>query len=474
MKGKVTTKGAIAAIMASTLYACTPAVPERPLNANITPPDGWTADQTASASPLTQAWLDNFDDTRLAQLVELAQQRNPDLRIAIARFEQSRASAKIAFADRLPSLNATFTSTRLQSRFTAPNGLVGVVRQNQFVLSGEVNWELDVWGRVAASVAAADADYLASEADLEAARLSLGASVTRSYFDVITAAELLALARETVTSFDRSLKIVESRYRRGITNALDVRLAANSLESAKALQVQRASGLDNAKRSLEILLAQYPAGKIAVSQTLPALPDLGGVGLPSEMLNRRPDVAASYLRLAAADYRVASAKRELLPAINLNTTAGNQTEIFSDFLDFDSLVWRLTGALTQPIFQGGRLRNNVRLNKARAQEALASYAQTVLTAFNEVETALANDRFLEEREAFLKAAVDEAAAGTQLARQQYSRGLTQILNLLDAQRRELDSRSQLIDIRLARAQNRVNLYLALGGSLTQGEPEATL
>ncbi|MEO0412166.1 MAG: TolC family protein [Pseudomonadota bacterium] len=463
-----------ASLSALALGACTPAVPQRALDGDVPPPQAWSANEDVSAQPLTDAWIENFEDTRLAELVDIANERNPDLRIAFARFEQSRASAKIAFADRLPSLNATFTSTRLQSRFTAPNGIVGVVRQNQFVLSGEVNWELDVWGRVAANVAAADADYLATQADLEAARLSLGANVTRSYFEVIAAAELLALAKETVTSFERSLRIVESRYRRGITNALDVRLAANSLEGANALEVQRESGLDNARRSLEVLLAEYPAGKIAVSQALPPLEPLQGLGLPAELLNRRPDVAASYVRLAAADYRVAASKRELLPAINLNGSSGNQTEAFSDFLDFDSLVWRITESLTQPLFQGGRLRNNVKLNKARADEALATYARTVLTAFQEVETALANDRFLEEREAFLAAAVEEAAAAQRLAQQQYSRGLTQILNLLDSQRRELDSRNQLIDIRLARAQNRVNLYLALGGPVTRSASEASL
>ncbi|MEM7569099.1 MAG: TolC family protein, partial [Pseudomonadota bacterium] len=472
MRWRVHTQFGLLAAALFGVSACTPALPDRALDADVPPPEAWSANAQASAQPLIDGWLQTFEDDRLEELVRLAQVRNPDLRLAMARFQQARSSAKVAFADRLPSLNATFNPTRLQSRFTAPNGIVGVVRQNQFALSGEVNWELDVWGRVAANVAAADADYLASEADLVAARLSLGANVARSYYDVVSAAELLNLARESVESFDRSLKIVESRYRRGITNALDVRLAANSLESARALEVQRASGLDNARRSLETLLAQYPAGDIAVGGALPNLAALDGVGMPSDLLSRRPDVAASFIRLNAADYRVAAAKRQLLPTINLNGTSGNQTEIFSDFLDFDSLVWRITTSLTQPVFQGGRLRNQVKLNQARADEALANYAQVVLTAFREVETALANDRFLEDREAFSAAAVDEAAAAARLAQQQYSRGLTAILNLLDAQRRELDSRNQLIDIRSARVQNLVNLYLALGGPVTEESEEA--
>ncbi|MEM6833280.1 MAG: TolC family protein [Pseudomonadota bacterium] len=462
-------KGVFSLAVAGCVAACTPATPPRALNGGIETPDGWTANAADEAQPLEEGWLETFDDSRLEELVALAKVRNPDLRIAAARFAQADANARISFADKLPSLTANFTSTRLQSRFTAPNGQVGVVRQNQFSLNGEVNWELDVWGRVAAQVAAADADYQASAADLAAAQISLSANIARAYFNVVAAIEQLRLSQQTVESFDRSLRIVRSRYARGITDALDVRLTANSLESARALEVLRRSELDNNKRTLEILLADYPAGQVDVAKDLPKLPPLTGLGLPADLLSRRPDVQASYLRLAAADFRVAQSKRALLPQMTINATAGNQTEIFSDFTDFDSLVWRITGALAQPIFQGGRLKNAVKRDQAAAEEALASYTQTVLNAFEEVESALANDRLFVERERFSAQAVEQAAAGARLAEQQYSRGLTAILSLLDSQRRELDSRSQLIDVRAARAQNRVNLFLALGGAATKEE-----
>jgi len=445
------------------LAACTPTLDDRDLSAGIDVPDAWTAIAEETDGLGEDGWAETFGDETLVGLIALGRERNPDLRIAAARIGQAKSSAQVAFADRLPSLDAQFNPTRLQSRFTAPNGFVGVVRQNNFSLAGNLAWELDVWGRVASNVAAADADLVASEADLEAAHLSYGANVARAYFDIVAAEELSRLASDSTKSFQRSLNIVEARYRKGITNALDVRLAANSLESARALEIQRLAQKAESQRRLEILLGSYPAAQILAAQTLPSLGEAGPSGIPSDLLSRRPDIRASYIRVAAADYRVAEAKRNLLPSFQLTGSAGNQTEIFSDFTDFNSLVWRITAGMTQPLFQGGRLRANVKLRQAQADEAIASYANTLLTAFQEVENALANETFLRERETFLKQAVDEAAAATVLAQQQYSRGLTPILNLLDSQRRELDSRSQLIDIRSARVQNRVTLYLALGG-----------
>lgn len=475
ISGSTRLLGPFMIVSALAIAGCTPSLQDRDLSAGVTVPEAWTAVAQKSSQFGQDGWLTTFEDPRLEELVALGHERNPDLRISAARMAQADASARAAFAERLPSLDAAFAPSRIQSRFTAPNGQVGVVRQNTFALTGTVNWELDVWGRVAATVAAADADLVASRADLEAARLSLGANMTRTYFDVVTAKQLAALAADSVASFDRSLKIVDSRYRRGITNALDVRLAANSLESARALQVQRAAQLDEARRQLEVLLADYPAGEVAVAADLPTLTATGPQGVPSDLLSRRPDIRASYLRLAAADYRVAEAKRNLLPAFTIQATAGNQNESFTEFLDFDSLVQRFAGNIAQPIFQGGRLRANVALNKARAEEAMATYARTLLTAFQEVETALANETFLRDREAFLAEAVNQAAAAASLAQNQYSRGLTPILNLLDAQRRDLDSRSQLIDIRGARVQNRVTLFLALGGPvLPPADEEAPL
>lgn len=451
------------AAAALALSACTPTLTQRDIVAGITVPDTWTAIADKSAALGDDGWLVSFDDDRLEALVTLGQERNPDLRIAAARMAQSTASARIAFANRLPSIAASFDPSKFQTRFTAPTGQVGVVRQDTFSLSGTLDWELDVWGRIAANVAAADADLTATKEDLAAARLSLGANIASTYFQVITSSQLAALAADSLASFDRSLKIVESRYRRGITNALDVRLAANSLESARALQVQRASQLDEARRTLEVLLADYPSASIAVADSLPVLSQAGPAGVPSELVSRRPDVRAAYVRLAASDYRVAEAKRNLLPSFSIAASSGNQNESFTNFLDFNSLVKRFAGSIAQPLFQGGRLRSNVTLTEAQADEAIATYTRTLLTAFQEVETALANDSYLDERERFLNAAVEQATAATQLAQQQYSRGLTTILNLLDSQRRELDSRNQLIDIRGARVQNRVTLYLALGG-----------
>lgn len=454
-------------IAASTLLcACTPSLEVRERSGGLAVPSAYVSSPSAAETPKDIAaigWLKAFGDERLNALANLALSRNPDLLITAARVSQARAQAKVAHGARFPTLDAQFASNRFQNRFTGPDGQVGVVRQNQFNLSGVLQWELDVWGRLASASAAARRDYLANEADLAAAQLSLMANVARAYFDLSAAAMQADLAKQTVENFSRSLSIVSKRAERGITNVLDVSLTANALQSAQAQYVARRARLVEARRALEVLLADYPAGEIDAAAQLPQLDEHLGAGVPSTLLTRRPDVAAAYLRLEAADYRVAEARRALLPALTLTASAGNRNESFAEFMDFDNLVWQLASNIAQPLYRGGRLRANVRLVSAQADEALASYAQTVLTAFEEVENALTNDVLLAEQVAFQSAAAKQAESASALSLRQYGRGLTPILNLLESQRSELDSRAQLIDASLQRVQNRITLYLALGG-----------
>jgi len=442
--------------------ACTPAKVDRDADLGLAVPDQFAASQT-SGNDLYENWLEDVASPQLRAVIDEAMTLNPDLLATAARLNQAQAQLTIAGAARLPTLDAAFDFNRLQSRFTGPTGATASVRQSNFNLSGRLNWELDVWGRLAAQDAAAYSDSVAAEADLVNARLSLAGQVAQSWFALTTAQQQLDLAQTRVGSFERSNAIVRSRYARGITTALDVYLSESNLASARSLLTRRQNEFEQAQRALEVLVGRYPQAALEADEHLPEFMDAVPTGLPSELLGRRPDVQAAQARLISADYRYAAARRALLPQLSLTVTAGNRTETFRQFRSLSDLVYNLATNISQPIFRGGQLRATVRLEDARRDERLANYAGVLLGAFEEVENTLAAEVYLAEQVTHLRDAAQQAQAAETLAEQQYARGISPLLNLLDAQRRYLDAQSQYLDVLRARVNNRVQLHLALGG-----------
>lgn len=453
--------------------ACTPSKVDRDPALGLGLPDQYKA-ADATATELYENWLADVASPKLRSVIDEAMALNPDLLATAARLNQAKAQLTIAGAARLPTLDAAFDFNRLQSRFTGPSGAVASVRQSNYNLSGRLNWELDVWGRLASQDAAAYSDRLAAEADLVNARLSLAGQVAQSWFALTTAQQQFALAQTRVESFERSNAIVRSRYARGITTALDVYLSESNLASARSLLTRRENELEQARRALEVLVGRYPQAALEADENLPEFMEAVPTGLPSELLGRRPDVQAAQARLIAADYRYAAARRALLPQLSLTVTAGNRTETFRQFRSLTDLVYNLATNITQPIFRGGQLRATVRLEDARRDERLANYAGVLLGAFEEVENTLAAEIYLAEQVTHLRDAAQQAQAAETLAEQQYARGISPLLNLLDAQRRYLDAQSQYLDALRARANNRVQLHLALGGPFEAADTPSKL
>jgi outer membrane protein TolC len=220
---------------------------------------------------------------------------------------------------------------------------------------------------------------------------------------------------------------------------------------------------DAAGRSLEVLLGRYPADEIEIAAKLPEITTEVPPGLPSGLLKRRPDLVAAERRFAASVERVKASKKELLPTISLSASGDAASSELSELLDYERLTARLAANLAQPIFQGGRLIAGIKLSDANSRQALASYSQAVLVAFQEVETFLAWDDYLRDEEIALRKSSKESAAAEDLAWQQYQRGLANIITVLESQRRAFNARSSLIRVMNDRLQNRLNLYLALGG-----------
>ena len=320
--------------------------------------------------------------------------------------------------------------------------------------------------RLRAGHAATIADLQAVEADWRAARLSLVAQTLRAYFGVVEAQRQVNLAEATVQSYDLSNRQVQSRYERGLRPTLDLLLSRASLSSAESVMHQRRLQLDVAVRQREVLVGRYPAGRLRTSTRLPGVPSPIPAGLPAELIGRRPDLAAAQRRLAASDARVAEARRNLYPRIGLTASGGRSSEGLGDLLDGDFGVWNLVGNLTQPLFQGGRLRAGIDLAEAHAERAVVGYAQAALRAFAEVESGLAAEGLLANQESALTAASRESTDARILAEQRYAKGLTDLLTLLTSQRASFDAESRLLAVQRQRLETRIDLHLALGGGFT--------
>lgn len=427
---------------------------------SVAVPDRWgEAGQTGAPD----GWLADFGDPQLEKLVGEALAENLQLQAAVARLDQAMALARIEGADRWPTLSLSGNAQRQMTNSLSDPPLR--TRSDRFGLDVVASWELDLWGRIRAGSEAAGAEALAAASDFRGVQLSLASRVAQAWFSAIEARQQESLARETVTSFESNLATVEERFERGLSPALDLRLTRANVASARSTLAVQERLADTAVRQLEVLLGRYPAGEAEVSGSLPGLEEGIPAGLPSELLARRPDIQASARRLMASDARLQESERALLPSINLTGSYGRASRDLDNLLENSFDVWSLVGGLTAPLFQGGRLRANVDRSEAALAEALASYRDTALTAFREVETALAGEVYLRSQLEALEIAAEESTGAQELAEERYARGLVNIITVLESQRRAFNSRSAVLAAENLLLQNRLSLYLSLGGDL---------
>ncbi len=442
------------------LFGCATA-PEQSDAPEIDLPAQWTAD-SKQPSGQPPAWLADFKDSDLNELVNEALQNNPSLQITAARLNQSIAEARIAGADLMPSANLGLDASRRQINSFGPAS-TGNTRFEDYSLNMNVSWELDVWGKVRNQTSAALAQVDASNADLQAARQSLAAQVVKSWFNYVEAEAQLQLAQDTAEAYYQNTQTLESRFKRGLSEGLDLRRLRTQAAGSDAAVETRRRGRDQAARNLEIVLGRYPSADLASESELAPLPAAIPVGLPSELINRRPDLRAAERRLAASDQDLLAAQKEMLPSIALTASGGNSSQDFKDIFNSNFFAWTLAGNVTQPVFQGGRIRANIDRSASLRDQALFNYRDKSLVAFLEVETTLAAETYLQSEYNKLFAATEEAIAAEELAWRKYRSGTTSFINALDTQRTANSARSNLLTVRNLLLQNRVDLYLALGG-----------
>ena len=442
------------------LFSACATSPDRSEPPAIDLPTAWSS-QSFNTAPT--AWLADFKSPQLEALVLEALAQSPSLKATAARFAQSVAEARISGADLKPSLGLGLNGARQKINTFGPNPTDGVVFEN-YDLALDLRWEIDLWGRLRDQTSAAVARVEGYQADLDAARLSLAAQTTKGWLNLIEAQQQLALAERTAEAYRYNQRALESRFKLGLTEGIDLRRIHTQVASAEADAVSRQRALDQATRQLEVVLGRYPAGVLDAAITLPSLPPTIPAGLPADLIQRRPDLVAAERQLAATDRELRASKKNLLPQISLTASGGTSSQEFENLLNGDFGVWALAGNLTQPIFQGGRIIANIDRSAALRDQAAANYRDSALRAFLEVETTLAAEQFIRREQAKLAIAAEEATATESLAWNRYRSGTGDFLTALDTRRTADAARGRLLSVANLFLQNRVDLYLALGGA----------
>ena len=417
--------------------------------------------QMAAESGAVQAgWVETFNDASLNALVIEAQANNRDLAAAAANVDRAWAFARQAGAALAPDVSIAAGATRSgsidSSRPTTSN----------LSLGAQVSWEVDVWGRLRSGQRSAVASAQAVEADYRSAQESLAAATSKAYFSAIEANIQTEIARETVGILEETLRIVTVKHENGMASAQDLSLARSDLATARERLTTVEGSFRDAVRSLEALLGRYPGAELEVRETLPAVPPPPPAGLPSELLERRPDIVAAERRVAAAFNATNQARAARLPTIGLTGDVGGASNSLSNLLSSENVSWRVGTNLLAPIFDGGRLREGVRIATAEQEAALAAYGQAAITAFSELETNLDQGVVVQQRLVDLEEAAAEADNAFRIARLRYDEGEEDLLNVLTIQQRVISARSSLSTAERLLLEQRVNLSLALGGSWT--------
>ena len=414
-----------------------------------------------SGSPAIN-WLASFDDPQITSLVAEAVANNYSLHEERARLYQAEQSVLITRANRFPTLDVSLDAS--QREFEDASG--ASISTESFSASIDGRWEVDLWGRLSKEQQAAQLAYSAQQARLESVERSLAALTAGGFFEVMEAKQLLGVAKRRLDNAIESQDIVASGYRQGLNDALDLYLAKNQVERQEANYYQQEQILFETIADLQLSLARYPDGEMEILRELPILEDSIPAGLPSELLMRRTDVQEAWLTLLAADADLAAAHKSRFPSLSLVGSAGATTVAFGDLLQGDGAVWSIAGGLAQPLFNAGRLKAVEEQAFARVQQAEQSYLGLVYNAFADVENAISQSRSLQLRyESFLEAEKNSAAA-LNLALQQYQRGLVAYTTVLESQRQAFDAESTVVQLKNQLLQNRISLYLALGGEFS--------
>jgi outer membrane protein, multidrug efflux system len=409
-------------------------------------------------------WWKAFGDPHINRLAEETLAGNPDIRKTAAVVLELEGRLTQARSSRFPALNLGGEAARNQA--TISTSVVSTrVTSNSYALSLPATFELDLWGRLARADEAARADLLAAEENRKTVIQSILAEVISLYLEMESLERRIALNAQRIDNLETGLRLVEKRYAAGLTGALEVRQARRSLSQVKSVQPSLYQALGINQNKLSVLCGKYPDTypprfqPEAYYHRMTPVP----LGLPSELLLRRPDIRAAEAALMARNARIGEAKASRFPSITLTGTFGYVSNDLDKLITPGNELWEIAAGVLQPVFDAGRRKAAQDIAKARYLQSAADYAKTVLNAFAEVEISLLTRKQQLERREELIEFLSEARATQRMARLRYDRGLVDYLTVLDAILARFQAEDDLIMSDLALMQNRVTLHRALGG-----------
>ncbi|WP_375397781.1 efflux transporter outer membrane subunit [uncultured Sphingomonas sp.] len=427
-----------------------------------------------AVAPADVAWRDFFTDARLRTLIELSLVNNRDLRIAVANVAQARAQFGARRADLFPTLNGTGDATfqkSSQGSFASFGGGAGAAIPRRIdTYSAGIGisaWEIDLFGRLRNQSKEAFETYLASEEARNAAQVLLISEVATAYVTLAADRDALAIATTTVKSNAATLDLARTRFRIGVASEIDVRQAQTSYDSARADAARRTALVTQDGNALQLLVGAAPPADLlpaslpATGATIAALP----VGLSSDVLLRRPDIAEAEHRLRAANADIGAARAAFFPTISLTAVLGTLSTALSGLFAGGNGNWTVEPQASVPLFDFGRNKANLRYSRASRDVAVAQYEKAIQTGFREVADALAQRGTIGEQLAAQTSQAEGAAATLRLSDLRYRAGVDPFLNVLDAQRTLYAAQQSLVTTRLTEQANMVELYRSLGGGL---------
>jgi NodT family efflux transporter outer membrane factor (OMF) lipoprotein len=405
-------------------------------------------------------WWEDFEDPTLSALIEEVVTGNLDVTQAYARLSQLQSVAAIREAARKPSITMDGQANR-SSQPTLGNNATG----NSYRLSVAAGYELDVWQKLAASSSAARIDVQAADEDIKTLFLTLTAQVADLYYLAVEQRAQLALLDKIIVSYNDTVTLVEARYNQGQSTATDVYLSRQSLAAVRSRRPPLQALLATIEHDLATLAGTFHAKNIAgIVTILPAAPEAYPAGIPSDLLQNRPDIRAGALRLAAQDKRLAAAIADQFPSFNLLADYGYSETSITSLIT--GSYWDLILKAALPVIDGGRRRAEVQRNQAKVEEELASFQKIVLQAFQEVEDALANNKASEERVTLLIDQLAISNISAELTLRNYQQGINDYLFVLLAQRAQMETETQLLNARRQLISDRISLIRSLGGKWT--------
>lgn len=423
--------------------------------------------ESGPPEPLLQ-WWHQFQQAEINELVDQALAHNFELKLAVANVLESQALLDSTFGRFWPSFGLDVSSSRDYQRASVTSN-----DTTQFDMSVSLSWQIDLFGRLRNSYHAAHANLSALELDRDALTHTLIANVLRQHVARVIANQRLQVAEQITRSREQTLMVVERHYRNGVASAsaVDIHLARENFLSAQANVSALQLNVELANHSLDMLLGQTPRKRNGEQAKLSNLPTWNQqqISIPLSLLDRRPDLKAAEFRSIARNHQIGVALADLYPDVTLTGRLGSSTESLSRFFSLDNLIASIAGELVTTLFQGGRLRAEVKAVKVRLQAQVARYSQLVITAVREVEDALVSNRLLDQRLARVTKQLSAARKAEKIAKQRYSRGIDSLLILLETERRRQNAEDLLLRVEQLRWNSRINLHLAIGGAWLDSE-----